>query len=144
MHGIKVLMAKNYIGNLSEEARKGTQEKAEQGIWPTKTPLGYRGCQQGLRPCTIPLLRFRRRFWLARKHRKGCASRRAIWKGWCTSGLRCFSRPVPTSVGVQLAEKAAALGHWAQHVERTVNGVPPGEKIVSIKGALADRRQIAG
>ena len=35
MHGIKVLMAKNYIDNLSEEARKGMQEKAEQGIWPT-------------------------------------------------------------------------------------------------------------
>jgi site-specific DNA recombinase len=29
MHGIKVLMAKNYIDNLSEEARKGMQEKAE-------------------------------------------------------------------------------------------------------------------
>ena len=28
MHGIKVLMAKNYIDNLSEEARKGMQEKA--------------------------------------------------------------------------------------------------------------------
>src|SRR6202022_769339 len=42
MHGIKVLMAKNYIDNLSEEARKGMREKAEQGIWPTKTPLGYR------------------------------------------------------------------------------------------------------
>src|SRR5258707_3352045 len=42
MHGIKVLMAKNYIDNLSEEGRKGMQEKAEQGIWPTKTPLGYR------------------------------------------------------------------------------------------------------
>src|ERR1700716_2615018 len=42
MHCIKVLMAKNYIDNLSEEARKGMQEKAEQGIWPTKTPLGYR------------------------------------------------------------------------------------------------------
>ena len=42
MHGIKVLMATNYIDNLSEEARKGMQEKAEQGIWPTKTPLGYR------------------------------------------------------------------------------------------------------
>ena len=29
-HGIKVLMAKNYIDNLSEEARKGQQEKAEE------------------------------------------------------------------------------------------------------------------
>src|SRR4051812_33114665 len=42
MHGIKVLMAKNYIDNLSEEARKGMQEKAEHGIWPNKAPLGYR------------------------------------------------------------------------------------------------------
>ncbi len=42
MHGIRVLMAKNYIDNLSEEVRKGMAEKAAQGIWPTKTPLGYR------------------------------------------------------------------------------------------------------
>ena len=41
MHGIKVLMAKNYIDNLSEEARKGMQEKAEQGMWPSFAPLGY-------------------------------------------------------------------------------------------------------
>jgi site-specific DNA recombinase len=41
MHGIKVLMAKNYIDNLSEETRKGMQEKAEQGMWPTMAPLGY-------------------------------------------------------------------------------------------------------
>src|SRR5580692_4625030 len=42
MHGIKVLMAKNYVDNLSEETRKGMSEKAEQGIWPSFAPLGYR------------------------------------------------------------------------------------------------------
>ncbi len=42
IHGIKVLMAKNYIDNLSEETRKGMKEKAEQGFWPTRAPLGYR------------------------------------------------------------------------------------------------------
>ncbi|MGB5775147.1 MAG: recombinase family protein [Sedimenticolaceae bacterium] len=42
MHGIKVLMAKNYIDNLSEETRKGMTEKAEQGIWPSYAPYGYR------------------------------------------------------------------------------------------------------
>ncbi len=42
MHGIRVLMAKNYIDNLSEEARKGQKEKARQGIWPSSAPLGYR------------------------------------------------------------------------------------------------------
>jgi DNA invertase Pin-like site-specific DNA recombinase len=41
MHGIKVLMAKNYIDNLSEETRKGMLEKARQGIWPSFAPLGY-------------------------------------------------------------------------------------------------------
>jgi len=41
VHGIKVLMAKNYIDNLSEETRKGMLEKAEQGLWPSCAPLGY-------------------------------------------------------------------------------------------------------
>ena len=41
MHGIKVLMAKNYIDNLSEEVKKGMLEKAEQGQYPSRAPLGY-------------------------------------------------------------------------------------------------------
>ncbi len=42
IHGIKVLMAKNYIDNLSEETRKGLLEKAEEGEFPAYAPLGYR------------------------------------------------------------------------------------------------------
>ena len=42
IHGIKVLMAKNYVDNLSEETRKGLTEKAEQGIWPSVAPIGYK------------------------------------------------------------------------------------------------------
>ena len=41
IHGIKVLMAKNFIDNLSEEVRKGMLEKAEGGDWPHQAPLGY-------------------------------------------------------------------------------------------------------
>jgi DNA invertase Pin-like site-specific DNA recombinase len=41
IHGIKVLMAKNYIDNLSEETRKGLLEKAEEGKFPGTAPLGY-------------------------------------------------------------------------------------------------------
>ncbi len=41
-HGLKVLMAKNYIDNLSEEVKKGQMEKASQGVWPSCVPLGYR------------------------------------------------------------------------------------------------------
>jgi hypothetical protein len=46
MHGIKVLMAKNYVDNLSEEVRKGMTEKAEQGHWPSWAPIGYLNCQR--------------------------------------------------------------------------------------------------
>lgn len=46
MHGIKVLMAKNYVDNLSEETKKGMTEKAEQGIWPSFAPMGYLNVQR--------------------------------------------------------------------------------------------------
>ena len=42
MHGIKVLMAKNYIDNLSEEVKKGLIAKAESGLYPMRPPIGYR------------------------------------------------------------------------------------------------------
>jgi site-specific DNA recombinase len=42
VHGIQVVIARNYIENLREEVRKGMREKAEQGIYPSRPPLGYR------------------------------------------------------------------------------------------------------
>ncbi len=47
IHGIKVLMAKNYIDNLSEEVKKGMLEKAEQGIFPGPAPIGYINAPRG-------------------------------------------------------------------------------------------------
>ena len=49
IHGIKVLMAKNYIDNLSEEISKGLHEGLEQGYWPFQAPYGYlRGAKKSL------------------------------------------------------------------------------------------------
>src|SRR5712692_10823146 len=42
VHGIQVVIARNYIDNLREEVRKGMREKAEQGVYPSRPPLGYR------------------------------------------------------------------------------------------------------
>lgn len=42
IHGIKVVLAKNYIDNLSEEIKKGIHEKAEQGWFPHQPPYGYK------------------------------------------------------------------------------------------------------
>src|SRR5579872_5532212 len=47
MHGIQVLMARNYIDNLREEVCKGMREKAEQGIYPSRPPMGYRNNKEG-------------------------------------------------------------------------------------------------
>ncbi len=42
VHGIQLVIAQNYVENLREEVRKGMREKAEQGIYPSRPPLGYR------------------------------------------------------------------------------------------------------
>src|SRR5712692_3274843 len=42
VHGIQVVIARNYIENLREEVKKGMREKAEQGIYPGRAPFGYR------------------------------------------------------------------------------------------------------
>ena len=41
IHGIKVLMARNYSLNLGEETLKGMTEKARAGIYPSCAPVGY-------------------------------------------------------------------------------------------------------
>ena len=40
-HGIRVLMAKNYVDNLAEEIKKGMVEKVLAGGWPHRAPFGY-------------------------------------------------------------------------------------------------------
>jgi site-specific DNA recombinase len=56
IHGIKVLMAKNYIDNLVEETRKGMLEKAERGIFPSGASLGYINAEKKVEGNTIRFL----------------------------------------------------------------------------------------
>lgn len=86
MHGIKVLMAKNYIDNLGEEVRKGMIEKARQGHWPTVAPVGYQNNPVSHRiepdPSRAPIIA--RLFeWYA----SGEYSLKALTKMAATSGL---------------------------------------------------------
>ena len=61
VHGIQLVIARNYIENLREEVRKGMREKAEQGIYPSRPPLGYRNNKLEhtieLDPDKVPLAR---------------------------------------------------------------------------------------
>jgi len=42
IHGMQLVLARNYIENLREEVKKGMREKAEQGTYPGRAPFGYR------------------------------------------------------------------------------------------------------
>lgn len=42
IHGINLVLAKNYSENLREEVKKGMREKASQGIYPGHAKFGYR------------------------------------------------------------------------------------------------------
>ena len=42
IHGMHLVLARHYIENLREEVKKGMREKAEQGIFPSRPPWGYR------------------------------------------------------------------------------------------------------
>jgi hypothetical protein len=61
IHGIKVVLAKNFLDNLSEETSKGMQEKARQGYWPSTAPYGYRNNTQAktieINPDTAPYVK---------------------------------------------------------------------------------------
>ena len=41
VHGIKVVLAKQYIDNLKEESEKGILAKIEDGVYPSVAPVGY-------------------------------------------------------------------------------------------------------
>jgi DNA invertase Pin-like site-specific DNA recombinase len=41
VHGIQVVIARNYIENLREEVKKGLREKAAQCFYPGRAPFGY-------------------------------------------------------------------------------------------------------
>ena len=101
VHGIKVLMAKQYIDNLSEETRKGMLEKAKQGMWPSFAPLGYRNVQGADGKRTIepdseiaPLIRR-----LYEEYASGNYSLKSLAKWGQSIGLsfRKSGAPVPTS-----------------------------------------------
>jgi hypothetical protein len=62
-HGVHVVVAKYHLDNLREEVTKGMNEKAAQGLYPSKAPLGYCNVQRaGLKfiepdPETAPIIR---------------------------------------------------------------------------------------
>jgi site-specific DNA recombinase len=75
MHGIRVLIARNYSDNLSEEVKKGMLAKARLGLWPTKAPLGYLNVLEGSRRIiTLDPERAELVSWLFKRYADGTVS----------------------------------------------------------------------
>jgi site-specific DNA recombinase len=116
MHGIKVLMAKNYIDNLSEEVRKGLRQKALEGMWPTVAPLGYSNVasSEGKRiiiPDAIMAPAVKKMF---ERYATGRFSLKEVAKLAQADGLayRKSGKPIPTATVHRLLRKRMYCGDY--------------------------------
>jgi site-specific DNA recombinase len=119
MHGIKVLMAKNYIDNLGEEVRKGMLEKARQGHWPSFAPIGYinspltRRIEPDLQRAPLIVKVFE-------SYASGDASLKMVTAGAAAAGLtnRSSGRPLTNSKIHQILKNPIYAGdfRWLGHL----------------------------
>jgi len=102
IHGIKVLMAKNYVDNLSEEVKKGLAEKAAQGKWPHRAPVGYRNKHQENKTHIIEPDPEKARFikWIFEQYANGGASLRKLAETAKRSGLFSKNSTVTSKNGI--------------------------------------------
>ncbi len=101
MHGIRVLMAKNYIDNLSEEIKKGLNEKAEQGYCPTKAPFGYKNLILASKkriivvdPETAPYIKQAYALYATGRYTYASVARELTENGFRPNGHRCTEKNI--------------------------------------------------
>jgi hypothetical protein len=105
MHGVKVLMAKNYIDNLSEAVKKGLHTKATQNLWPSFGLLWrIRSCEQQGEQEGI------RQFF--------AGTVRRLLKQW---------RSIPCAPGSSRCQRMLAFGHG----QETSHGIGPTSLLVA-------------
>jgi site-specific DNA recombinase len=114
VHGIKVLVARNYSLNLGEETVKGMTEKARAGIYPSFAPIGYRNADgaDGKRvivsdPDTAPIITE-----LFGRFATGQYSLKGLVKELNTEGLKRRGRPLYSSVVHQILRKRLYTGDF--------------------------------
>jgi site-specific DNA recombinase len=114
VHGINVLMARNYILNLSEETRKGMLEKARSGVYPGFAPVGYRNADgpSGKRnivsdPDTAPVIAE-----LFQQFATGQYSLKALVGEFNAGGVKLRGRKLYSSVVHQILRKRLYTGDF--------------------------------
>src|SRR5713101_7622733 len=114
VHGIKVLMARNYSQNLGEETVKGMTEKACAGIYPSCAPVGYRNADgpDGKRVIVSDLDAAPMITELFGRFATGRYSLRALVKEANGEGLQLRGRKLYSSVVHQILRKRLYSGDF--------------------------------
>jgi site-specific DNA recombinase len=114
VHGINVLMARNYILNLGEETRNGMTEKARAGIYPSYAPIGYRNVNGADGKRTIvsdsdaaPLIAD-----IFGRFAEGRHSVKSLVKEMNSEGLQLRGRRLQSSVVHQILRKRRYMGDF--------------------------------
>jgi site-specific DNA recombinase len=114
VHGIKVLMARNYSLNLGEETIKGMTEKARAGIYPSYAPVGYRNVDgtNGKRtivpdPDTAPVITD-----IFERFAAGAHSVKSLVKEINSEGVQLRGRSLQSSVVHQILRKRLYMGDF--------------------------------
>ena len=114
VHGIKVLMARNFSLNLGEETIKGMTEKARAGIYPSYAPVGYRNVDgaNGKRtitpdPDTAPVITD-----IFERFAAGAHSVRSLVKEMNSEGVQLRGRPLHSSIVHQILRKRLYSGDF--------------------------------
>jgi DNA invertase Pin-like site-specific DNA recombinase len=114
VHGIKVLVARNYSLNLGEETTKGMTEKARVGIYPSYAPVGYRnvGGTNGKRiivpdPNTAPIIAD-----IFDRFARGGNSVKSLTREMNSEGVRLRGHRLQSSVVHQILRKRLYMGDF--------------------------------
>jgi DNA invertase Pin-like site-specific DNA recombinase len=117
VHGIKVLMARNYSLNLGEETTKGMTEKARAGIYPSYAPVGYRNVDgtNGKRtivpdPHTAPLITE-----IFERFAKGQHSVKSLVREMNSEGVQLRGRELQGSMVHQILRRRLYTGDFDWH-----------------------------
>lgn len=146
-HGIRVLMARNYTDNLSEETKKGMGEKAAQGEWPTVAPLGYLNDKASPGAIVIDWPRGRIVRGMFEEYGSGRMSIRDVTRWAYNEGLRSKKgKRVPTSAVGKMLEQPVYTGNFDWNGKRYEGKYAPlvpfslFEKVQEVKHAKARLR----
>lgn len=126
-YGFRLLVSKHYIDNLSEESSKGMREKAEQGFYPSRAPVGYRNvaAENGKRTIAIDEQEAAAVKWLFEQFGTSNFSIKGLVEKARLENVRLKGRPVFNSLLHEVLRRRTYSGDFDWNGEIYRGNYPP-------------------